>query len=296
LSITALIGIQKRTIEISPQALNLLAILAGASCAAYSVAISFDLISYQDEYYSANSFRFFTVASYFCFGFIAFNALLPTEFKRGILYYTAFALSLLAVSLTGFRVFSFLAVALFFVGSVRSRRGVIATTLAISLVFPVVTTTQDGLLSDRITSVSPDVLLANWEARISPFIEIFKKMSGLELMFGSGFGQVFQIPWFEYREYKDVYNNYIDNLYLTLYTKFGILSIFILIEYFRNYKILLHLNSFNQKFTLAICLMLLWLVYSTPYQLVAPGLAIALFCVGSARASSLRMIRPESIG
>jgi hypothetical protein len=75
--------------------------------------------------------------------------------------------------------------------------------------------------------------------RFSPFINSLKEFSGLDYILGEGLGFTFFIPWFHYRENLDNYNIYIDNLYLTLYAKYGIFFVvFFLVT-------LLYLRAFN---------------------------------------------------
>lgn len=61
--------------------------------------------------------------------------------------------------------------------------------------------------------------------RFSPFIKGLKEYAPIDFVTGKGLGYTFYIPWFHYRESLDMNNIYIDNLYLTLYAKFGILFI-----------------------------------------------------------------------
>ncbi len=76
--------------------------------------------------------------------------------------------------------------------------------------------------------------------RFSPFIEAIRTFSVDEFIIGKGLGFTFFIPWFEWRETIDNNNIYIDNLYLTLYSKFGIfffvlfLSLFLFLSAYRN--------------------------------------------------------------
>ncbi len=86
------------------------------------------------------------------------------------------------------------------------------------------------------------------ERRFSPF---FSQLDGFEwyhYLFGKGLGETFFIPWFEYRENIENYNIYMDNIYMTLYVKYGLgmLAILLLFFYFINrtntnkkYKILI---------------------------------------------------------
>lgn len=56
--------------------------------------------------------------------------------------------------------------------------------------------------------------------RLVPFLETYTKMTSRELLFGQGIGTGIYIPWFEYRGLNP-YNAYLDNLYATLFIKYG---------------------------------------------------------------------------
>lgn len=286
LSMAALIGLQNEGAKITAPTVHLLAITAGLSCAIFTTAVFFELIVINDNYFLNNAFRFFTISSYFCFGYLAFNRFLPEASTRGILYYSAVLISILAVGLTGFRALTALAVMLYILNFQRSNRGLTVLLLSLVLIMPVLIVTQEGALLQRLLSLSPGLLLQNWESRLLPFTVKLKEMGNWELIFGSGFGSIFEIPWFAYREGKDVLNNFIDNLYLTLYIKFGFLSLLLLFEYFLIHINLLRARSLKEKIITLACLLCLWLFYSLTYQLAVSGFAIACFCIGSVRLST----------
>lgn len=73
--------------------------------------------------------------------------------------------------------------------------------------------------------LSFDFIEATLLNRFSPFLNAIKSFDTLDFIIGKGFGFTFFIPWFTWRSNIDNYNIYLDNLYLTLYAKYGILSI-----------------------------------------------------------------------
>ena len=60
------------------------------------------------------------------------------------------------------------------------------------------------------------------ERRFSPFIAQLDTFSWYNFLIGKGIGEPFFIPWFTYRENIEDYNIYMDNLYMTLYVKYGL--------------------------------------------------------------------------
>ena len=76
--------------------------------------------------------------------------------------------------------------------------------------------------------VSLTSVFLQFENRFGPAILQIQSMSTLELFFGKGLGTTFEIPWFTYRESVNDLNTSIDSLYLTLYTKLGVVSVILL--------------------------------------------------------------------
>lgn len=73
--------------------------------------------------------------------------------------------------------------------------------------------------------------------RYSPFTDTLQDFQEPEdYVFGLGPGRTYYIPWFEYRANIKNYNIYIDNFYLSIYGKYGVLSlvfIWFLIAYYK---------------------------------------------------------------
>nr|WP_299071521.1 DUF6369 family protein [uncultured Allomuricauda sp.] len=73
------------------------------------------------------------------------------------------------------------------------------------------------------TLLNVKVLLTELEEkRFSPFFFQLDKFEWYNYLIGKGAGETFFIPWFEYRKNIDNYNVYMDNIYLTLFVKYGL--------------------------------------------------------------------------
>lgn len=281
-----LISLQHRNVMFTGRTLKWLVVLSGASCIIYALMTAAGLFQFEDEFYTRNSFRYFAISSYFSFGFVAFNSALPAAERRGTLYFVAFGLAMLGVVLTGFRAMTFVALMLFVIGSIRSRRGII---LMVSLLFmsaPFVLFTEARVDNGssavlRLGEISLETILYNIQNRFLPFVLEFQKFSQIEVWLGGGFGQTFDIPWFAHREAKDNLNNFIDSTYLTLYAKFGIFAPLLLITYVFCHSRLLSPNGGGVVLLVALGLSLLWVVYAMPYQMTSVGLALLLFLIRS---------------
>jgi hypothetical protein len=73
------------------------------------------------------------------------------------------------------------------------------------------------------TLLNAQVLLTELkEKRFSPFFLKLDSFEWYNYLIGKGAGETFFIPWFEYRKNIEDYNIYMDNIYLTLYVKYGL--------------------------------------------------------------------------
>lgn len=73
------------------------------------------------------------------------------------------------------------------------------------------------------TLLNAQVLLTELkEKRFSPFFLKLEDFEWYNYLIGKGAGETFFIPWFEYRKNIEDYNIYMDNIYLTLYVKYGL--------------------------------------------------------------------------
>lgn len=289
LTLLCLISLQHRSCIFTGLTLKWLAVFSGASCIVYALIIQAELFQFGDEYYVRNSFRYFAVSTYFCFGFFAFSSFLPATERRGNLFYVALGVSLIGIFLSGLRVMSVLALMLFTIGAMKSKREIVIAILLPLFLTLLFLFSQIG--GDREQSVVPrafDISLRvidQIQIRFLPFFLEFEKFRPSEVWLGGGFGQTFDIPWFGHRESKDSINNFVDSTYLTLYAKFGIFAPLLLAMYALSYSRLVDPKGRSMVGLVPIGLGLLWTVYPMPYQMTAVGLALLLFLMGSANRS-----------
>jgi len=103
--------------------------------------------------------------------------------------------------------------------------------------------------------------------RLEPILSSFENYEWWHYIIGNGFGYTYYIPWFEYRTHINNYNSYLDNIYATLYGKFGVLLI-VPIAFF-----VIHLQKYSSKETFRYLLfyfLLIGLTNSFMYQTYLP--------------------------
>ena len=111
-----------------------------------------------------------------------------------------------------------------------------------------------------------DLLTSLLINRYSPFFtELSEFSTVMDYLLGNGFGKPFYIPWFEYRENINNLNPNIDNLYLTYFMKFGVVSLFVLLYMYQVFK----KNMFNNAYSryLLLYFFILGLTTAFSYQL-----------------------------
>lgn len=209
-----------------------------------------------DPYYKYEELRLETLGCYF--GVFYFLHLLFNRYK--IKMYQFF-ICFLPLLYTGNRtlIFSvFAIVAIFFIMRLTLRGVMIFVSSSIvsigGLLYLILSADENSPLARFQKLFSLEYINYALMNRFSPFINDLVNYSKLDFIFGKGLGYTFFIPWFHYRDNIDDYNIYIDNLYLTLYAKFGVffLVFFLMIFlYFKSY-----LNSIQLKLYLTFILIL----------------------------------------
>lgn len=91
---------------------------------------------------------------------------------------------------------------------------------------------------------SYEKLILAFQNRFSPFFVEIRDFKVYEHLFGRGIGFSFFIPWFTYRPEIDDFNVYIDNIYLTLYAKYGLLFSLTVLAVFSLYLRRITIGSF----------------------------------------------------
>lgn len=263
---------------ISTRSALLIVVAAGASSIAYGTLSSFGLIGFDDAFYEKNAFRYFAVSSYICASYFAFSAFVDERQKKSFLYPIAVVIAFFALVLTGFRVLTLISMIVFVGSRLASRRGFVFLLLSILVLvvgIPLVSESNElvvRLLSLDYKSVSRDIYI-----RYSPFFSLVSSYTDLELFFGRGFGTVFEIPWFYYRENLDPLNNSIDSTYLTLFSKLGVFSLLYIGFITAAFSKLVSPSDLYRHFWVWFFFLSIYLVYSVPYQITGVGLAIGIF-------------------
>ena len=84
-----------------------------------------------------------------------------------------------------------------------------------------------------------------------------------QFIYGLGFGTYFEIPWFEYRSL-DTKLNTIDSTYLTLFVKYGMFCILLLILFFR--LLLFNIRQTKVRRSIVVFYFIIFITMSTLYQ------------------------------
>lgn len=133
-------------------------------------------------------------------------------------------------------------------------------------------------LKERIISMFDYNLVMEqlFSKRFSPFIEEIATFEWYHYIFGKGIGETLFIPWFVYRKNIDNFNISMDNIYMTMYVKYGVFS---LIIYFMLLFFIFKTKT-NQKFKILLTLYFLISGLTTAFLYQTKFLFILLVLTG----------------
>lgn len=119
-------------------------------------------------------------------------------------------------------------------------------------------------LKDRVLSMFDYDLIKEqlFSRRFAPFTEELVTFEWYHYIFGKGIGETLFIPWFVYRENIDNFNVTMDNIYLTMYVKYGVFSSII---YFL-LLIFIFKTKTNKKFKILLSLYFLIMGLTTAFM------------------------------
>lgn len=209
----------------------------------FFLMLQFDLhlLLTDDPYFTFEEVRLETLGIFFG-GFYLFYLVLKD--KKPTL--KEIVISALPLFYTGNRtmIFALILVMLFFYISKLTLKKVLliisgGLVSLVSLGYLVITANENSPIY-RIKKLFEDGYISeSFATRFSPFINVISEFSALNFLVGKGLGLTFYIKWFVWRSEIDNYNVYLDNLYLTLYAKYGIFSVLFFVIFF------LFLNSYR---------------------------------------------------
>ena len=188
-------------------------------------------VATNDPYYLQSSVRYVSMGSFFAILYLLAKMSSNTRIKIRELVFI-----LTPIFLSGNRTFILILVLLFGLNTLMAmtnpksfiKKAALLFFGLIALAFGVLSLNE--ALKERVVSLlNVELLLTELaEKRFLPFFIKLDSFSWYNYIFGKGIGETFFIPWFEYRENIDNFNVYMDNIYLTLYVKYG-LGMFILL-------------------------------------------------------------------
>lgn len=253
----------------------------------YWLLLNMGLNFINDSYYIENSYRYIAVSTFISATGLAFfdrfsDSLISIR-SRLILE----ILMLTAVVVSGLRLLLFATIIVYLIRRLRKFSGgiyiifLLISGVGLIGVARIIDFAPLIELNQRIDDYSISQLEDDFDTRLSP--EIFNENSdstaegwnSFNSLFGTGFGTTFYVPWFDYREGKDVYNNFIDSAYVTLIYKFGLIGIILLfLPIFNMFKVS-DRTSLGDFFSILIFVSLLYIGYCLPYQIDSIGIWIA---------------------
>ncbi|MGO3182964.1 MAG: DUF6369 family protein [Aequorivita sp.] len=226
---------------------------------------SIHLVLSDDPYYKYEELRYETLGSYFGIFYLTFAI-----FNKRKISLIELFLCLAPLLVTGNRTLIFsvlIIICLYYILRLSFAKIIAFILSAVGLLsifgYLVMKSEEGSPLSRFKLLLDPDYIQYALLNRYSPFVSSLKSFEGWDYFIGKGLGFAFFIPWFHYRDNIDIYNIYIDNLYLTLYAKFGIFSIVFFVVMF---IFLFTYNNFRTAFFYFVFILILSATNAFVYQ------------------------------
>jgi len=179
----------------------------------------------NDPFYILSETRYLSMGTYFVIFYLFAKLASNARFKILEIIYV-----FVPILLSGNRTFILVIVFVFLLNILISITNPIAflkrvgllVTGAIALIAIILNTNVE--LKNRVMSLlnSKHLISELTERRFAPFFIELEDFSWFNYLIGKGLGETLFIPWFVYRENIENYNIYMDNIYLTLYVKYGL--------------------------------------------------------------------------
>ena len=220
--------------------------------------------AFNDVYYQQNIYRYFDATTFISCLFIIFHV-----FNRDkILQYSSkfslnllILLSIIIVLISNLRILFFALLLIYFIASnINFFKKIVASIMFLTLFIA----SSYLMQSDRVlTSNSKEIVAVQLASRFGPALVKINEMNTYNYITGLGLGTYFEIPWFEYRGL-DTKLNTIDSTYLTLFVKYGLFSLLIIILFFR--LLLFNSSTARLKKSYVLFYLIVFLTMSSLYQ------------------------------
>ncbi|MGY8980176.1 MAG: DUF6369 family protein [Flavobacteriales bacterium] len=219
--------------------------------------------SFDDQYYQNNIFRYFDavtfIASLFLISCIFLKELMLNEISK-IKLNLIISLALIIILISNLRILIFAIVFIYFFFSKRNLIKKILYALIPIVLFVIY---SYAISANRVVDSNSDIVTLQIISRFAPAVEKIIEMEPHQFIYGLGFGTYFEIPWFEYRSL-DTKLNTIDSTYLTLFVKYGMFCILLLILFFR--LLLFNIRQTKIRRSILVFYFIIFITMSTLYQ------------------------------
>ena len=216
--------------------------------------------SFSDRYYQENIFRYFDAVTFIACLLLIYFVIIKENISKLKLNFVLI-LALIIVLISNLRILIFALALIYFVFSKRN----LITKGLFSFVFLSFFLLYSYFMSaNRVIDTNSSELVAlQIASRFAPAIEKIDQMKSHEYIYGLGLGTYFEIPWFKYRGL-DTKLNTIDSTYLSLFVKYGLFSIVIIVLFFR--LLLFNIREKEKKRPYIIFYLIVFITLSSLYQ------------------------------
>ena len=220
--------------------------------------------TFKDQYYEDNIFRYFDASTFIACLFLIYSIFQKNKMLKSVnllAFNSLFVLSSVIVLISNLRILVFALVVIYFI---YSKVNLLKKTLFVFSIITLFITSSYFLEAKRILNANTSKGVAlQLATRFGPAIEKISEMKTIEYIYGLGLGTYFEIPWFKYRGL-DTKLNTVDSTYLSLFAKYGILSLFIIFVFFR--LLLFNINNSKIKSSFTIFYLIIFFTLSSLYQ------------------------------
>ncbi len=220
--------------------------------------------SFNDKYYEDNIFRYFDASTFIACLYLIFSIFKKNKILESVpklSFNLLFFLSCIVILISNLRILLFALIVIYFI---YSRINLFKKFFSIlSFIFLFISSSyllEANRILDANSSKGVAIQLAT---RFGPAIEKISKMNNLEYIYGLGLGTYFEITWFKYRGL-DTKLNTIDSTYLSLFVKYGFLSLLIIFVFFR--LLLFNINNTKMRASYIIFYLIIFFTLSSLYQ------------------------------
>lgn len=218
--------------------------------------------SYKNEYYEANSFRYFGIA-----GYISCIYLIWMHSKIGYKYFfynnfskICYVLCWVTVVLAGYRMLLVSVIcAILFSTRFTLKNVILFISVGICGIWAFLLYSTYLNVDRVVGNLDLESIQLQLLTRYGPALEYFQDFTIFNLIWGFGLGTTFEIPWFAYMGL-DTKHNRVDSTYLTLFIKMGLFSI---TYYFAFFKYILK-TSANKNFSKGMLVFFLLYMITSP--------------------------------